>query len=421
VPGSAEHRAATLALDELDARVKKLRPADDPRPVVAQIERVLATTCFRMSEVDSPDLSTADSGHALAHWWNEAGGRWWMAHHLELLASRTATSAPSRVQAPTLRRTLSPETRPGHPLASLLCPVAAAGRGGPCGRQTRGWEQRAERYFELFDRKRSAPGRPASCEAKAVAEPTPFRYQVWQECIRTTAHKQMRLPVGHMRAPTAGWLLLRGRRGHYVFCDEVRAYDLATGSVYGARSCSGLALTRGGGVDQRRTDRARRSRRLAGRVPLERLREAVWMTLLAGEAQPDVVEATGHAIPREIEPRLPPRRSISIGGFSVSVSSNQTQLAWTYVVGGRAVTSGSLTWPEDYNNAARDHAVRLWQIAEAAYVQGCPPARLPATLPVGSARPGVSAVDASPAAVAAQQRALLRALGEARRQACGAR
>lgn len=51
-----------------------------------------------------------------------------------------------------------------------------------------------------------------------------------------------------LRAPSHGWFILRGRRGHYRFSDEVRAYDLATGAAYVARSEAALAL---GGVGRR--------------------------------------------------------------------------------------------------------------------------------------------------------------------------
>ena len=53
----------------------------------------------------------------------------------------------------------------------------------------------------------------------------------------------MKLPIGRMAAPTRGWFIIRGRRGHHAFCDEVRVFDLSKGSVYGTQSCSGLALT----------------------------------------------------------------------------------------------------------------------------------------------------------------------------------
>ena len=33
-----------------------------------------------------------------------------------------------------------------------------------------------------------------------------------------------------------GWLVIRGRRGHYDFCDELHAYDLDSGSMVPADS-----------------------------------------------------------------------------------------------------------------------------------------------------------------------------------------
>jgi hypothetical protein len=95
------------------------------------------------------------------------------------------------------------------------------------------------------------------------------------------------------------------------------------------------------------------------------------------------------------------------------ISSDQTELAWSYVRKGEVLVTGTVTWPSDHNNAARTHAVHLLRIAEASLVAGCPRAVLPAGL-ISTARlgdrPEVSPVDASADALDSVALALEKAL-----------
>ncbi len=425
-PDTPAHRDALKALDHLDEQVSRLGPADDPKPALAAIREVLAGGCFRLSAGDEPDLS-ADSGHALKAWWFDGGGRWWASHYLELTKPRGENDFPSSVVAPTIRTTLARETRPGHPLAALLCGVDEPA----CAAETAGFRERAEYAFRRFaDTKRAAwldsdresppPDGLAICAGKAQAAPAPGRYEVWRECLRGSTRASARLPLGAMRAPRRGWLVVQGRRGHYAFCDEVRAYDLATGSAYVASSCSGLALRPDGSVNGRRTDDGRRRETRAGTVAPEALREAAWMALLAPDVQPDVAEAWGFALPQGVEPKVPENGTLRGFGSSFSVSSGQTRLAFHYVVDGVAIASGQLTWPEDLNDAAHEHAVQLLRFAESTLRPGCPSAPLPKVLAAGAARSAVSPLDASPGARAEVERELFATLAGARRPACGA-
>ena len=70
--------------------------------------------------------------------------------------------------------------------------------------------------------------------------PADKRYQKWHACIEELRPRQDALPLGRVRAPMRGFFVVRGRRGHYSFCDEIRAYDLASGAAYVASSCSGV-------------------------------------------------------------------------------------------------------------------------------------------------------------------------------------
>ncbi|MCU0683714.1 MAG: hypothetical protein MUF34_15980, partial [Polyangiaceae bacterium] len=411
-PGTPELKAAEAKLTELDALMQRLRPADDPEPALAALRAALAEGCFRISAGDEPTLE-ADSGHALKAWWNEAGGRSWMEHYLELKVPPDDQGNPSSVIAPTIRSTLTRETRPGHPLAALLCGVGDEA----CAAETAGFRERAEYAFRRSaeakrarwldsDRESPPPESIETCLAKATKPPPDERYAAWRECLRSASRATTRLPLGAMRAPRRGWLLVRGRRGHYAFCDEVRAYDLATGAAYAAHSCSGLALRQDGSVDGRRTDAARRDETSAGRVSVEALREAVWMALFAPEAQPDVEEYWGFAIPKGVEPKAPEDGLLRGLGMSVRVSSSQTTLSWSYVVDGTSIAANTLTWPEDDNDPAREHAVRLLRFAESTLQPGCPSAALP-PLDFGGATPGVSSLDAKPSSLRAVERDLV--------------
>jgi hypothetical protein len=76
-----------------------------------------------------------------------------------------------------------------------------------------------------------------------------------------------------------------GAAAHYDFCDTTTAYNLAIGAAFISESCSALALRRNGDVDFDATNRARVERLKTGTVPVQNLREAVWMMLFRGEAE----------------------------------------------------------------------------------------------------------------------------------------
>ncbi len=421
--GTADAKKARQAIDAIDAKVTALAADGDPKPVEAEIRRALRLPCLRLGLRDAPTLA-ADSGYALEQWWKQGGGKWWLGHYLELTVPRTPNSFPSSVVAPTMRRTLTLETRKKHPLRELLCSI----QDSACATETRGWATRADELFKRFaaakrahwldgDQKSEAPPSIDTCIARAPKAPAAARFGKWSRCLAEARPKVPRLPIGAVKAPTKGWLLLRGRRGHYAFCDEVRAYDLATGAAYIAKSCSGLALVADGSVDGAKTDDARKEETLVGTVPRDALREAAWMILLASEVQEDVAEAWGFALPAFVEPQ---RSMGELGGAhsSFTMSSGQTRLAWSYMPDGPSVASSDLTWPEDYNHAGREHAVSLLRIAEAGFVAGCPSASPPAVLDWGSAKSAVSPLDAKASSLRKVDRDLVVALGKARSQAC---
>ncbi len=408
-------RDAAAELAALSAKITALTPADDPRPFAATIDRMVREgECFALLRAEGRSLEF-DSAAVLKKFWND-GGHLWMQQVLEY--EGTSDVARHAWIPPTPRKLLRLETSPGHRLASLM--LCARGDKA-CGVESRPWRERAETYFrtvDVLDRMRTlgplrAPEGEA-CVVRAQAKPPAQRYSEWHACFEEHVDRYSVFPVGEFRAPREGWLVVRGRRGHYEFCDEVRAYDLATGAAFVTRSCSGLVLA-DHGVDGAKTDAARKAAVQVGRVPVETLREAMWMIALADEVQHGVaLGANGWPIPRSIDVAIPHGGSLAPPPRALSGGSNQSSLAWSWTLRGASVASGELTWPGDMNFVARDHAVNLLAIAELGMVEGCPPAQLPDLRTLVPAEPGVSEIDAAPASVRRVQDGLVVALGRLR-------
>jgi hypothetical protein len=375
------HDEALAKLEDLEALMTGLAPGDDPRAANEAIASVLRHPCWKVAE--HRDF-TASSGLALATWW-ERGADWWLRHHLDL-----ADDSEHRtwVEPPDMPIALTLDLQPEHPLAPILCRLDDAS----CGRATKGWLRRAETHFGLYARTKYRHSESAddSCDEEAASVEPELRFEEWTACESQKLLRVEALPLGSFEAPSDGWIVLRGRRGHYRFCDEIRAYGLKRGSMYVVKSCSGLALQSGGSVDHRATDAGRTVELEGSRVNLDNLREAALMVLLSPEAQkPGLWHAEGRAIPKEIVVQ----RSDVITGFGgFSMSSGHTTLEWSWVKHRRVVASGQLQWPDDLNRAASDHAIKLLQIVEASHVPGCAPERLPPLPEV--ALGGVSGLDA---------------------------
>jgi hypothetical protein len=222
------------------------------------------------------------------------------------------------------------------------------------------------------------------------------------ECLSEHRLRGWALPLGRVREPERGWLVIRGRRGHYEFCDQLGVYDVETGAAYVAKSCSGLHLRPGGEVNFEATDASRKAAVEVGRVKVENLREAVWMMLLAPVAQEAFLSADYFPLPQGMIPTPPdPDASRRIAG-SFGWNSGQTQLGWSWLTSdGQTLASGTLRWPSSYS-APEAHAADLLRIAELGLISECPPARLPVFAP-SAPQSGVSARDAEPQELAALQ------------------
>lgn len=388
-PASPAFAEAERALEALEQRIEKAKPTQKVGAINEAANELLTHECWALADEDAPMFHfDFEFGVELSAFW-EAGGDVWMRQYLAL----TKPAGEDIWLLPTPRKAWTRQTHPRDPLARFLC--SAELNDDPCAMTVASWHDRASRYFELWttNPKEHEP----DCLEVATKGPPRLAYAQWRECEAEQAGRNTVLPLGGLGVVDEGWLVVRGRRGHYSFCDGIAAYDLETGSAYRIESCSGLALTEGGGVDHRQTDAGRKVKVTAGTIPVALLREAAWATFSAPFAQDDVVhESTeGRPVPEGMMIGRYDSSTISGMGMSFSFSSGHTTLDWQWVDGVDAVPlTGALSWPSDLNDAAGDHAVRLLQFAEDAMTEGCASAKLPAWLADGLDLGGVSGLDA---------------------------
>ncbi len=362
IPGSVAHIMASAALQKLGKKIKALGPSDDTTRVNGEMKTLLATPCFLLAAMHTGSSLEADSAYSLKLFW-ENGGRRWLSFPLHTSESRSV------VTAPTMRKPL----RIDHPLTCVS-------KDSRCGLVTRSWHARAERTLTLMAERRRLDTvmeeedlhpTKAKCTQEALQQKPELRISYWLDCVNTLPIKRMALPLGNSRAPTTGWLLIRGRRGHYNFCDEVRAYHVTTGSAFVASSCSDLALNSDGTVDGVRTESNRKLLVQQGVIPVDILREAVWMILMSNEAQPNVMEAISYTLPQVLKLEFGTSSvGSSIGGI-VGLNTDQTRLDWKYLPDGSSGASGTLIWPREHDNDAKDYAVQLLRDAESVMIEGC--------------------------------------------------
>ncbi|WP_223634467.1 hypothetical protein [Corallococcus sp. EGB] len=401
-PDSADWRSAQEELSAFDARMEALPEDGEVEDVRSGLQVLLSHRCFgiaRAEESREPltwDEETVAPALALKTWWRD-GGKAYFTSQLEL----GRAGAQTVVIPPDLRGVLAREAAPKHRLASLLCPLKA----GECGVETEAWRARAEKAFRPENRrpgtfKEDEPIAP-DCMKKARRHPSRLRYMAWRACLDTslkTRNVVPALPLGRIRAPTDGWLVIRGRRGHYDFCDQLDAYHLATGTVYRSSSCSNLALKSDGRVDVAGTDAARQSGVKVGRVSPERIRELSWMLLLEPEVE-DRVQVAAVRVPvppglRVEWPATDEGREGGVMGGTVGGSTAQTTLSWKWFPpGGVEPLSGSFRFPYAWA-PGEDHANVLMTEAEATLQEGCPALPVPVRELEFTREPGVNRIDA---------------------------
>lgn len=376
------HATATQRLEQLDERIGRLTASDPVGPVIAQLHQLLKTDCFLLAaeaaRVPNPDTSLS------LKVWADAGGRAWLWSYLQLPKLGPADQpTPHIIVPPDTRRTLALEGHEHHPLASILCRLTDVA----CGAETRGWRLRADASLAATvdlerepARQGEAPSRnrtPDQCQPQTLDSGA---YERWRSCVEAGRRVQPALPLGQVRSPASGWLLVAGRRGHYAFCDTVRAYDLETGAAFVDDSCSDLALASGGAVDVEATNRGRVRQTLAGRVSAENVREALWMLLLRGESERVQIGSEAHPLPAGLVPGLVvgEHEGASAGSGALWLHTGQTSLTWRWRPRVGTSLVGHVTWP-DSSDAAEHHAAALLHIAEQSFRESCPPMSIPSS------------------------------------------
>jgi hypothetical protein len=394
--------AARGELTALDAAIEALGDLDDPAPFSTRIDTLLESPCLALARQHAIPL-LAESGLAL-RLWRERGGIAWLEDALEFAEGGSS----QETFPPTMPITLSLETHPEHPLAPWLCGL----HDEACAATTAGWRARGQQVMG-----RNEHGRHVllqlddlnRCEDEALeylqhldpserdpAEP----YKSWARCMFEAEGDNTEFPLGGLRAPEAGWLVVEGRRGHYSFCDELHAYELETGAAHVVRSCAGLEFSESGSVDEQAIADDRRLRIERGAVPRDNVRELAFMLLVADHVRhPSIPQATTPAWgPRRVE-RPTTSNPLGIAELAEWGGSNQTALSWRFVPPTGPAIEGHLSWPPGYNRAPKKHAAKLLVVVEEGIAPGCPPRALPATLPLSATLSGVSGIDASPEAL----------------------
>ncbi len=395
LPGCTPERLQRVQA-RIDEITRRVRP---PRARIETLERdvkaIWDDPCVRHVTLDVPaprldpeqlaKLWLADLASTLAF---SAGALHRRGQHLFL-------AVPAEPPAPLSRK----EQRA---LAHWLC----ADGDSVCGR-AESFIARAEREFDrdesaspLFEPMRmatplvQAPCAPRPREPGDKSSETPFEGVI--RCASAFAPHTWRYPRSvRWRAVDRGWLVLRGRRGHYSFADEIRAYDLATGAAYVARSASGLVLA-GPNVDFDAVDARRTTEAFAGTVDAAQVRELAFVLGTARAAR----ARRSQEFYLQLDPHWPIAFSKGVGlakrelaeRLFLGRTSEETTLDFAIVDGSVALAKGSFKWPESAR-AVDAHAVGLTRVLEAGLVRGCAPAALPTRLVRGPHGPA-SALDA---------------------------
>jgi hypothetical protein len=403
--------AVTTNIAQIDAELSRGRDAD-LHAVDAWLDDVWASPCLSHLArfFRRPSIGTREEMNELWAW--RAGlegslvamnGRLYLKRGERFFVVPPATPAPPSEEA---RRSLAPwicaekETRCGNAQSFVLRAEEAFDAKEHA---FEAWH--AKSRYEVCD---DAPSREEG------ARLTPF--ERWVQCVGEEVPRTYRYPKLRFRAPERGWLILRGRRGHYQFADEVRAYDLQTGAAYVVSSHSALVLA-GPSVDFDGTDAARKPEAFTGHVAADLVREVAFVLVTARAPAPMRSRLQALPLPPGLEVTLSPGHGVAsmLPPEPWYGTSAQTQITYE-LVGAGAPVRGAFTWP-DSSVPAEDHADVLLRALEAGLERGCARAKLPTGIWVADGG-GVSTIDADPQRQGKIAGELDRALEALRSNAC---
>ncbi len=387
----AELSDAHKEIDALGTLLRALPRDASPSDVLNErVAKLHASPCYangQLSRDFHPAEIRAARAWSIAKWWDDGGNDYLRASLERANALHFAPSVPTLLAAELLSSS--------DPVRAILCPSY----GPACDPVAQGAALDVGRELEraaLGRMVRGSGDEPASEQecARAIAkEAMGGRLARFTSCVDGLVPRRPALPEARYRSPK-GWLVLRGRRGHYQFCDEVRAYHLETGAAFVASRCSALVLMGGGSVNQDATRDAGGMKTQVGTVSVDALRRLALVLWLKDRVNDRERPYSEVALPVGIP--LPDPKSLSGFGYGSSgwMSSAQTSIRFEIVDGTSTLVSGTFRWPGAY--AAADQAADdLVQSTEATLREGCPPAALPASLAPAGALGGVSPIDAS--------------------------
>lgn len=332
----------------------------------------------------------------LRDWWASGGQEWLASYPKQLEASLKGAELHVVVPPDAREWIVDREERRGEwldktdaALVSLSCPP----NDSVCGETQAQWLADVDEALRKAkptcgNVKEPGPVGPACAEKARAADPAQ-QYQVFRSCLEERRTLVPRLPLVRLRAPTQGWLLLGGRRGHYDFCDELWAFNISNGSVFTVESCSGLALRGDGSVDAQATDTARKERVRAGTVNTQQLRKLLVALLLNHHVDEGQTNAETYLLPRGMTLSTRPITARASG--CVSITSGESRLGWEWRVGDGLQANGRFAWSGKFATDVVLNA--LLKNIEQGLDEGCPAPAAPMRELSAFAFPGVSRRD----------------------------
>jgi hypothetical protein len=368
VEGSSEFNDARQKLAAVDRQIRSLKPDSDHKAASEALIALMGHQCMALWDMamdeayanfdgTAPPLR-AEAAPALIHFWTTSGKDW--AESMLNMAKQRRLVLPT-----SMRKVVSRETRAEDLGLSLPCPVDDS----KCGQETQGWWQRAETYLRSKSKQdptSTGYGKlttEAGCKELALPRPDPERYEEWFRCIRSIPKRRFVMPLGRIKAPVSGWLVVRARHGIYSFCDPVNMYSLSTGAAYISQGCPARI-----GLNDALPERDLILR--SGSIPVDSAREAAWMLQQLGSITMDYEEPPGFfELPAGVEPV---KALNSKGNRTTLVCSGGGQLiTWAIVTSTGEALASSALGSGGCNSPPIDYTLELLRNAESGFVAGC--------------------------------------------------
>ncbi len=355
---------------ELETQFEDAVKAGDMPLAASRWEAMKVHPCYRLLLLENFREPEFDDAHSAQRWLDQGADQW----------LRRGPETPDSVILPPDWPT--PFRSKSQAIADLACPS----KDFACGAETVGWVMRAQEAFTHAPKENDqwVEGNVvAQCTKVARKATHALKYPAFRMCLEDNRPVFDTFPEGRWKAPVSGYWVVRGRRGHYNYCEEVRVFDLATGAVFLAQRCSKLSFVREFAEAAGVRVEPEQLKVSVGRVSVELLREAAFMAFLADSVEKNFQRKEWKVyLPVGLRRTFPSAdaalgQSVSVGGLRWS--SNQTSLHWTWQGSADVRATGQMSWPYAYETS-ENHVTKLLQIAEASFVPGGSPVDFPKVL-----------------------------------------